>query len=92
MPGPSKPKDEAVVEPVPEPVAAPVVMSADVPPPAPEPVGVHHGRFTVRTIDASSDSGKGYVVFDTELKKNVDGPFRDREDAVARAAKREIRG
>ena len=32
----------------------------------------------------------GFVVFDTALGKNVDAPFRDREDAEARAAKREI--
>ncbi len=58
----------------------------------PEPVGRHHARFTVRTIAAASDSGLGYIVFDTQEERMVDAPFRDREDAVARAHKREIKG
>ena len=73
-----------VEEPVLEPAAVVVTQS--------EPVGRHHARFTVRTIAAASDSGEGYIVFDTQEQRMVDAPFRDREDAVARAAKREIRG
>ena len=75
---------EVVEEPVPEPAAVVVTQ--------PEPVGRHHARFTVRQIAAASDSGLGYIVFDTQEQRMVDAPFRDREDAVARAAKREIRG
>lgn len=49
-------------------------------------------RFVVRQVPASSDSGFGFDVFDNELAKRVDGPFRDEDAAVARARKREIRG
>ncbi len=76
--------EEVVEEPVPEPAAVVVTQ--------PEPVGRHHARFTVRTIAAASDSGLGYIVFDTQEERMVDAPFRDREDAVARAHKREIKG
>ena len=79
-------EDEPVEEPVPEPEPAAVVVTQ------PEPVGRHHARFTVRQIAAASASGLGYIVFDTQEQRMVDAPFRDREDAVARASKREIRG
>ena len=49
----------------------------EVPAPAPS------GRFIV------TDDNR---VYDRQGKRNVDGPFRDREDAEARARKREIRG
>ena len=78
--------EEPVVEEAPAPETAAVVVTQ------PEPVGRHHARFTVRTIAAASDSGMGYIVFDTQEERMVDAPFRDREDAVARAAKREIKG
>lgn len=54
-----------------------VAVVAEVPAPAPA------GRFVV------TDDNR---VFDTQEQRNVDGPFRDREDAEARARKREIRG
>ena len=44
-------------------------------------------RFEVTKDRASG----GFLVLDNELRKFVDGPFRDREDAEARAAKRTIR-
>jgi len=44
-------------------------------------------RFEV-TVDRASG---GFWVLDNDLRKFVDGPFRDREDAEARAAKRAIR-
>ncbi len=87
MPRKSEPAveaEEVVEEAVPEPAAVVVTQA--------EPSGRHHARFTVRTIAAASDSGEGYIVFDTQEQRMVDAPFRDREDAVARAAKREIRG
>ncbi len=92
-----KEEEQAVLEDVPEPEPEPVVTEPAPPTAAvavteAEPAGRHHGRFTVRTISASSESGKGYIVFDTVEQHMVDAPFRDREDAVARAAKREIRG
>lgn len=44
-------------------------------------------RFEVTKDRASG----GFWVLDNDLRKFVDGPFRDREDAEARAAKRAIR-
>ena len=43
-----------------------------------------------RRFEVREEPGGGFRVFDNALKKNVDGPFRDAEDADARAAKREI--
>lgn len=42
-------------------------------------------RFIVQ-----EDKVAGFRVLDTHAGRAVDGPFRDREDAEARAAKREI--
>ncbi len=43
-----------------------------------------------RFIVVAGETG-GFWVRRAETGQNVDGPFRDREDAEARAAKREIR-
>ena len=51
------------------------------------PVKEKGSRFEV-TVDRASG---GFWVLDNDLRKFVDGPFRDREDAEARAAKRAIR-
>lgn len=64
--------------------------SAVATPPA-EPELPTFGQFTVRKVEASSDSGFGFDVFDNVLGRRVDGPFRDEDAAVARARKRDIR-